>query len=340
MTAVTPTETGADAAEQNLPFVLRMFSEEMAPSRTSRALAAMSEQLENGVAWHDALESQKRRLPKYLLGGFAVAQESGRFSKLVAEYLDITRRGRRVRRRVIGTLIYPTAVLAFAGVIFTAYLVFLVPQFKQIFNDFGVQLPGITIWMLNISDVVVGYGKWIMLAVAIGLSLDAAWLFIPRLPLGAHSNRMLQRAPVIGTASWLTAASEFCSLLAILIDAGAPLPQALRLTATALRDSNLRQGSRRLADLIERGYSPADAANGLPNFRPQLVQVLRHSERQSVLAQVLRSHGELFSLQAEAYSRLAVVWLEPVLLIVMGVGIGLGILAVFMPLIKLLNELA
>ena len=126
----------------------------------------------------------------------------------------------------------------------------------------------------------------------------------------------------------------------MLVRARIPLPEALRLTAKGIRDTNLRAGCVRLAKQVEAGDSAAYAASILPHFGPRLVQLLRHTDHEKSFGSILKAHGELFAIQAEAQSGIAVVWMQPFLLVLVGLLGGLIVISLFMPLIKLLNELS
>jgi type II secretory pathway component PulF len=328
------------APAASLPFSLEMFAEELGPSRASRALRSLGRDLAHGRPWDEALDTRSRRLPPYIAGVFRVAVRSGRFVEAMTEYLVVLRRNRRIHRRLIGAFLYPALISAGAASLLVAFAVVLVPQMRALYNDFGVPLPGLTIVLLTIADFVASYWPIIFVIAGLGIALDLAWLIAPRMPGGAVAGRMMQRAPVIGTAAWLTAASEFCSLLAIQVDVGLPLPEALRLTRTGLRDANLRAGAKELATAVENGKDLHHAAQSLPHFRPQLAQVLSHADRGSVFAEVLRRQGLLFSLQADAQVGLATVWIEPFLLLAAGAGVGLIAIALFYPLFTLLSALA
>jgi type II secretory pathway component PulF len=129
-------------------------------------------------------------------------------------------------------------------------------------------------------------------------------------------------------------------LLGILVKARIPLPDALRLTASGLRDANLRAGCLKLAKQVEGGESPAYAASILPHFRPRLVQLLRHTDHEESFAQILKAHGDLFAIQAETQAGIAVVWMQPFLLVFVGLLGAFIVIGLFFPLIHTLNELS
>jgi len=338
--AIEPLPGRAPEPASSLPFSMRMFAEEAQSPWTAAAYRTIADRLERGATWPEAVRAAGPRLPRFLRGVFAIAERTGSVEQVISEHLGSSRRNRRAQRRVLGALLYP-AFLMIAGLsIMLGVFAFIVPTFKAMFIDFGIEVPRMTVVLLAISGVIVATWQWLLAGIAVSLCLIASILISTRLPFAAPMLRLMQAIPIIGTASQLAGASEFCTLLGLLVRARIPLPDALRLTASGLRDSNLRQGCLRLAGKIESGESPAFAASILPNFGPRLVQLLRHTSHERTFAEILRSHGELFAIQAEAQAGIAIVWMQPILLLFVGLLGAFVVIALFMPLIKLLNELS
>jgi type II secretory pathway component PulF len=323
----------------SLPFSMRMFAEEATAPWTASAFRGIAGRLERGASWQEAID-RTALLPRFLRGVFRIAERSGSVEQVVVDYLSGTRRMRRAHRRVMGALLYPGMLLIAAAGLTIGIFSFVIPPFKAMFNDFGIDLPGATKILIRLSDIVVATWIWLWAGLALA-SLFLAGLFLStRLPFTAPIVRLLQAIPVIGTASQLAGASEFCTLLGMLVRNKIPFPEALRLTATGLQDVNLRAGCRRLAKQVEAGDAPAYAASILPHFSPRLVQLLRHTDHEKSFGEILKAHGELFAIQAETQAGIAVVWMQPFLLLFVGLLGGAIVISLFLPLIKLLNELS
>lgn len=323
-----------------LAFSMRMFAEETASPRTASAFRGIARVLERGGSWAEALSAEGRRLPAFLRGVFAIAERSGSVEQVIGDYLGGTRRTRRAQRSVMGALLYPAFLALAICLLLVAVFGVIVPPFKFMFNDFGIQLPLATKMLIALSDVVGALWPWLLGSFVLGGCALMLMLFSLRLPFSAAGLRLLQAVPILGTASQLAGASSFCMLLAMLVRARIPLPEALRLTAAGLRDSNLHQGSLRLAKEVEKGETAAYAASIMPNFGPRLIALLRHTDNERSFAEILRSHGELFALQAEAHAGIAVMWMQPFLLLLVGVMGGFVVIGLFLPLIQLLNEIS
>jgi type II secretory pathway component PulF len=317
---------------------MRMFAEEASAPWAKSAFRGIAARLDRAVPWQEAI--QRASLPAFLRGVFAIAERTGSIEQVIVEYLAGSRRTRRARRRVIGALLYPCLLLIAAGGLALGIFTIVIPPFKVMFDDFGVELPGMTMTLIRISDLLVATWVWWAAALSIVSFILVGIFLSTSLPLAAPVIRGLQAIPIIGTASLLAGASEFCVLLGMLVRAHIPLPEALRLTARGLRDANLRAGCMRLAKQVEAGESPAYAASILPHFGPRLVQLLRHTDHEKSFGQILKAHGELFAIQAEAQAGIGVVWMQPILLIIVGLLGGLVVISLFLPLVKLLNELS
>jgi type IV pilus assembly protein PilC len=324
----------------SLPFSMRMFAEEASSPWTKEAFRGIARQLEQGSSWQQAIKGAGLFLPRFLKGVFAIAERSGSIEQVIVEYLAGARRTRRARRRVLGAFFYPGFLMIAAASLAVFIFLYVIPPFRTIFNDFGVELPRLTKSVIAISDIVVVSWQWWVGGLVFATLLLLGMLLSTRLPITAPAVRLLQAIPIVGTASLLAGASEFCILLGMLVRARIPLPEALRLTAKGIRDANLRAGCLRLAKQVEAGDSPAYAASVLPHFSPRLAHLLRHTDHERSFGDILRAHGALFAIQAEAQAGIAVVWMQPFLLVLVGMLGGLIVVSLFMPLIKLLNELS
>jgi len=338
----TLTDVTAEIISAGLPLAagLHAYSEEAPSHRMRAALRRLSHDLDAGTPLPEALQNQGRAVPAYLRGLIAAGARAGRFGEVLEQHLICLRRTRDVRARVWLSLCYPFVLVIGAAVLLLVMLVWPVPMFKSIFNDFGVPLPGPTIALLWISDVAVGLLRYWFPSLIVLASLVTLVGLLRFLPGRATRTRIFQMIPIMGTAVRHVGMSEFCSLLSILVECHVPLPEALRLTAGAIRDPNLAEGSRLLADDLKNGLDAEESVRLLPHFPPTLATMFRWSRQEGALAQGLRAAGELFALQARVQAGVIGVFVQP--LVFFGVAIAGGTLMSFLfaPLFSLLNALA
>ena len=215
----------------------------------------------------------------------------------------------------------------------------IVPQFKAIFDDFGVELPGLTMLLLSFSS------KPFVISIAVGILLFVLLsmltvLFGPYVPGHATRLRLFQSIPLVGTPSRMRGLSEFCSLFGLLIRGGIPVADALTMTSSALQDANLREASRRLATLVEQGESLEQAAQGLPHISADLKSLFRWEPRGDAFGDILQRASEVYSARSQVHVNQSLLFLQPVIFFGLAFFVGFTVLALFLPLVKLLNELS
>ena len=150
---------------------------------------------------------------------------------------------------------------------------------------------------------------------------------------------VVDRIPFFGASARYASMSEFCSLLAPLVETAVPLPEALQAVASTMQPSHLRSKARSLADHYDGAMGLADAARqrGLPK---EIVHLLRWEQRGAAFGEILRSWAELFARMASGRSSVISAILAPFLMIGIGIFVGLIVIAMFLPLVRLLNELS
>ncbi|MGD9858363.1 MAG: type II secretion system F family protein, partial [Planctomycetaceae bacterium] len=302
-------------------------------------LRAMSRELAQGQAPDDVLSRSGSGMPNYLRGLVKAGVQSGQLGAYLEQFLQSLRRRRSAALSFWGMMAYPLFLVPFAFLVSVGVLGWIVPSFSDIFSDFGVALPGITLALITLSRTPVLVGMSLGIPAAV-LAMVLVIILSRYVPGHATRLRVFQMIPIIGTPSRMRGLSEFCSLLGLLVSGRIPLPDALRMTASAIHDANLRQGARRLATRIEQGESLEMAAYGLPQISRELRHLFRWEPRGDAFGDILMRAGEIYSSRTRIQAGLAIMLFQPAVFVCIAMFLGFVVIALFMPLIKLLNELA
>jgi len=317
------------------------LAEEM-PSKRSRAVfRSMSLQLDEGHSLDDVLASHANSLPRWLSAVLKSGSETGRVADSVQHYVQFTRlRSAQVGRLVL-CLLYP-AILLLAALVLVAFLFMgLVPTFRKIFEDFGTELPKVTEMMIGISDITVPLIQswYITLPVLIAVLTVARSLL--RTFIGPSGlRRLLYEVPVIGRMLKLAALSEFCHLLALLVENRTPLPRAFDLVSVGVRDPNLSLGAAEAAAHLTRGIPATRLGAFVHELPDELLRISGWESGEQDLADSLRAASDVFCIQSEVTARAAAGFVGPVAVLAVALGMGFFVIAMFMPLMKLLNDLS
>ncbi|MGH7199888.1 MAG: type II secretion system F family protein [Planctomycetaceae bacterium] len=317
---------------------LRAIGEEAPSHRLRAALRTMAEHIEAGASIEEALDHSARFVPDHLRGLVRAGVRSGRLGLLLEDYVTRSRLAADRRRRVAVAMTYPVLLCAVTLLITVFYLTWVVPQFRDVFDNFGIELPPPTLVLLTVSEVCLRYGWWILLGL---LALPVVlWLLVTVLGGSSLQRRLVHRVPFVGPLLQFAGLAEFCHLLSLFVEHRTPLPEALRLTASAIRDPYLRRGCREMADRVEHGLPPAEAAFELRQFPETLLHVFRHADRQETFAEALAAHGDIYDARSRVQSALVGTVVEPIIVVLTATLIGFIFAALLAPMVKLLNDLS
>ena len=222
----------------------------------------------------------------------------------------------------------------FAALLCFVILVFLVPMFASIFETFGTTLPLMTEVLVDFSIAM----AYLSIPIAFGFVFFGIALLLFLIG-GQWSKALVDRVPFFGSSARYASMSEFCSLLAPLVETAVPLPDALRAVASTMQPSRLKSCSRALAASYDGSMGLADAAESR-KFPQEIVHLLKWEQRGSAFGEILRSWSELFARMATGRSSVISAILAPLVMVGIGLFVGLIVIALFMPLVKLLNELS
>ena len=316
---------------------LRALAEQTSSRSDRQALLALSADLEQGTPLAEAMQKSGARLPRSMSALVAAGMESGCLDTVMQYSVEQSQRTTWLSQQIWTALAYPLALLWFGTSICLGILLAIIPQFKSIFLDFGTEIPGLTLAIVWMSDAV-GTVGWVTILIVMSL---LALALIPLLVLGQTriGRGWAASIPVLGMVFRLATLSDFCQILAVLLESRLPFPKALRFAASASDNPWLIRKCNRLSRLLEDGDTPDQAARlvGLPN---SLSQVFRHASSDQTVIHALRGLSELFAARCSVSSRLIKTVFEPFAVITVVGFAGLTAIAVFLPLIKLLNDLS
>ncbi len=317
---------------------LRALSEEVPSRRVRHSLLAISDRLERGQSLSAVAREAEGAWPRYFLAMLSAGQRTGKLPVLLNECLVHLRMTAEVRRELWVALAYPAVLIAVAWLLMSFLATIILPQFKSIFLGFGTELPGITVAILSWSDVMGVVGWWSLPVLVLVLWL--AWIFSEPLGYERMRDAVVSHVPLFGEARRSAALCEFCRLLSMLVKYEVGLPEAVRLSAGSVRDADLREACFDLAQRVEAGESLTDAATQIGRFPQDMLHLFRWADRGKDFSEGLQNASEVLGAQSRVHSHTLAIVFEPAVTIAIGIAVGLTVIALFMPLVKLLNDLS
>lgn len=295
--------------------------EGLAPTGWRAVLPHVRQAVREGHGIADAFAAAPRAFPPLVLGLLRAGEAGSGLAAAVRRAAEFTEQQAEMRAAVRGALVYP-AIVAATGVGAVALMVGVVlPRFATLLGDLGQALPPTTRLVLAVGDLA-------RTSVTPGLlSMVAAWamwrLWLSRPSSSARWHGILLALPLVGSVRLGAATSRVCGALAALLDAGVPLPTALRQAEPAAADAAI--GARLLAARNEviRGSRIAEAIGAHDALSPTAVRLLQVGEASGRLAPLLAHAARLEADRVQRTVRDVVRLLEPALILLLGGVIAL-----------------
>ena len=262
---------------------LRAAARELPHGTTAKALTGLADRLSRGQSIEQALADT--RTPAHLQALVAAGLRSAALGRVLEEFVAVERHADDVHGRIRLALSYPALLFALMSGVFAFFAAAIVPGFVAVYRDFGADLPGPTQMLVEYSHA----GNWVVMGnVAIVLG---GWLLIVLALRVPELRTILSAAPLLGPVYRWAALARFARLLAMLIESGLALPQALRMAAPGCHDAALEHASRIAAARVEAGAALSDALASLRAFPESLRPMLRWGE--TTVAPALRDGNKV-----------------------------------------------
>jgi len=248
----------------------------------------------------------------------------------------------KLKRDVVSALIYPVAVILLAVVAVAVIMVFVIPQFQNIFLGLlgpGEQLPLPTRIVVGISDFLAGWGGLVILASIIGGAIG--FRFYYRTPGGRHIiDAVSLKVPILGDIYRKIAVSRFSRTLSTLLSSGVPILQSLDITARTAGNVIIEEAITKIRLAVERGQSFVEPLKETDVFPHMVGQMIGIGEQTGALDAMLGKIADFYEQEVDSAIANLLTLIEPVLIGFLGVTIGSIVVAMYLPLFSLIGKLA
>jgi type II secretory pathway component PulF len=300
-------------------------------------LSEIRDNLEKGQPFYSTFSKYPRYFSPVFVNLVKAGESSGNLD-MVFENLSVSfGKEKELRGKIKAALVYPIMLFALSIVILLVLTTFALPKLANVFFGNGFNPPVFT-------KVVFGVGLFINDHVfLIGGILGAiviALIIASRTAGGiAMLNRMLLKTPIIKTIKYNLALQRFATTLSSLLKAGVPILEALRITADTIGHPDLTASLKRISDEgIARGLTLGDAFYKEKSFPAVVTNLVAISEKAGHLDEILETLGRFYESEIDGSIKNAITFIEPVLLLVIGVVIGTIALAVIVPIYQLVGQ--
>ena len=302
------------------------------------AMAEMILSIKGDVEGGTSLTKSLRKHPIYFDDLFCNLVEAGEQAGVLETLLDkiatYKEKTESLKAKIKKALFYPTAVITVAILITAIIMIFVIPQFKELFSSFGADLPAFTLFVVTISDFVAGWW-WAILAGVVATVMVAAntWKRSPK--FRETLDRLLLKVPVIGMIMHKAALARFCRTTATMFTAGVPLVEALQSVSGATGSTVYGQAVLKMRDDVATGQSLQLAMRQQGLFPHMVIQMVTIGEESGALDDMLSKVADFYEEEVDNAVDALSSLLEPMIMVILGTVIGGLVVALYLPIFQL-----
>jgi type IV pilus assembly protein PilC len=320
---------------------IRILEQQQKPGMLRSVLKEVHEDVEGGATLSEAMARHPKAFNRLYCNMVAAGEAGGVLDVILQRLAEFMEKAQKLKRKIVGACVYPAVVITIAVAIVTFIMVFVVPRFRAIFLDFGQELPAMTELLIAISNwfaagtppgwlVVLGTPLFIIAMVKLVRKARAGrWL----MDVG------LMSVPVAGQIASKSGVARFARTLGTLISAGVPILEAIKITRDTSGNEVYVNMLQRVHDSIREGDTFANPLRASKCVDSLVVNMVDVGEETGELDKMLTKVADNYDDEVDTLVASLVSLLEPIMVVVLGLIVGFIVIALFLPLVALINSL-
>ncbi len=325
--------------DAGLPLVrsLNVLRDQCNPGGLKNVLSGLVEKVETGSTFSEALTFYPKVFPRLYVSMVKAGEASGSLEVVLERLAEFAEKAGKLIAKVKSALIYPAAVICVATIVVGFLVTFIVPQFMTIFTEMDVQMPGITLFLMSISNF--ARERWYFAICGI-VGMVILLKVLVKIPVINYYIDMLKlHIPIIGVLLQKIVIARFARTLATLITSGVPILQALQIVRNTVANEVVSKGLGVVHDNIREGETIARPLAKVKIFPLLVVSMIEVGEETGALDQMLGKIADSYEDDVDTTVAGLTSLLEPILILGMGGVVGFIVVAMFMPLVQLMGAL-
>ncbi|MFO0782327.1 MAG: type II secretion system F family protein [Phycisphaerales bacterium] len=326
---------------------LQILEQQQRPGRLKNILLDVCEDVESGSSLSDSFAKHPKAFDRLYVKMVKAGEIGGVLDVILQRLADFMEKGQRLRRRIKGAMIYPCVVIFIAVAIVTGIMYFVIPKFQEIFNDFNVKLPALTLWLVAASKWIAGTSSpdqkvpgvaWI---IASPFVVFFFFKVLRKTAFGrASTDWVVLRIPVVGNLVRKTTVARFTRTLGTLVAAGVPILEAITITKETSGNWVFEKALGQVHDSIREGETFAGPLRKSKVCDPIVVNMIDVGEETGDLDVMLMKIADNYDEEVDVAVASLLSLLEPFMVVILGGIVGLIVLALFLPLVQMIESVS
>jgi type IV pilus assembly protein PilC len=329
----------ATLVDAGLPLLrgLRVLEKQEKHPTLKGIIAELALAIEGGSTFSEALAQHPKVFNRLFVNMVKAGELGGVLEVVLTRLSEFMEKAQKIKGKVIAAMFYPVAVLVVATAILIVLMVKVVPSFKQVFEGMGMQLPAFTRLVLGISEIIKDHIFYALIGVA---AIVIAFMVFVRTKFGRYTwDKIRLKLPAVGPVVSKVSISRFCRTLGTLVSSGVPILQALTIVKETAGNVIIADAVNAVHESVKEGETITAPLEASGVFPPMVISMVDVGEQTGALPEMLLKIADNYDDEVDNAVAAMTSLLEPIMIVFLAVIVGSIVIAMFLPLIDMMNNM-
>ncbi len=329
----------ATLVDAGLPLLrgLRVLEKQEKNPTLKSIIGELALAIEGGSTFSEALAQHPKVFNRLYVNMVKAGELGGVLEVVLTRLSEFMEKAQKIKGKVISAMFYPVAVLIVATAILIILMVKVVPSFKQVFEGMGMQLPAFTRLVLGISEIIKDHIIYALIAI---VSFFIMFMVFIRTRFGRHAwDKIRLKMPAIGPVVSKVAISRFSRTLGTLVSSGVPILQALTIVKETAGNVIVANAVSAVHESVKEGETITAPLEASGVFPPMVISMVDVGEQTGALPEMLLKIADNYDDEVDNAVAAMTSLLEPIMIVFLAVIVGSIVIAMFLPLIEMMNTM-
>ncbi len=327
--------------DAGLPLIraLRTLERQAKNKVSKKIIGETADYVESGFTFSESLSKNKSTFDYLYVNMIKAGESAGALEIILGRLATFMEKTAKIINKIKTAMIYPLVVIVVAGGVTVFLMTFIVPRFKVIFSELlqGTPLPELTIFVINLSDVLVNKIWSIVIVVVL---IVVIFKVIKKTKKGAYLIDLAKyKMPLLGSLVSKTSIARFTRTLGTLLSSGVPVLNALLIVRDTSGNELVKVGIQKVHDAVKEGDTIASPLLAAKIFPDMVISMIEVGEETGKLPEMLEKIADTYEEEVDNAVEALTSLIEPIMIVFMAVVVGTIVIAMFMPLIKIMQTL-
>jgi len=302
-----------------------------------KIVAQILADIEAGESFSNSLSKHPKVFSRTYIALVKSGEVGGVMDAVLLKLADNMEKQQEFGNRVRGALIYPVIIVVGMVVVAFVMMIFVIPKLTSLYTDFGADLPLPTKILMGTSNFLLHF--WFVIVILVGIGIYVYRLYVET-PEGRRKvDALMFKIPVYGELTRQIILTDLTRTLSLMVGAGVPILEALNITSEVVNNTVISDALKDAAKQVERGFPIAFSFSRHPEAFPFLLsQMVAVGEETGKMDEVLTKISHIFEVESDEKVKGLTAAIEPVVMVLLGIGVGFMVIAVILPIYNLTSQ--